>query len=248
MSIFRNLNIINQISYILNTNNINIKKYLKIIYTSLTLNYEYKLNLYFLICLFICILSSIIIRCHILDILTISTSNIIILIIRDLLIFFTIVYSIKLIFGSAGVIKRCIQSFKIIPEYIKWKKEGYKNMTSIIVIYYILNIFFMIISIVILYNILLKLNLFIENIYLYIIIGGVLFSLVFMYYYPLKDFNFNNNTKTYSIWVYCLLFIFFIFYIFIIPLIIINIINSEKYILFKEMIINKYVNSNTELK
>jgi hypothetical protein len=217
-----------------------IKEILNLVYISLTLNYEYRLNLYLLIFLFICILSSIIIRCNILDLNIMSSSNLNLVLIKYLLIFFTSIYSIKLIFN---LINRLIQSFKIIPEFIKWMKNDIKNIKLIITIYYIQNIFFMIISILILYNIFLKLNLFIENIYLYIIIFGILFSLIFIYYYPLKGFNLKNNNP-YPISVYLLLFVFFIFYIFIIPLIIINVINSEKYLLFQERIIRKYCDEN----
>jgi hypothetical protein len=74
---------------------------------------------------------------------------------------------------------------------------------------------------------------------------GIVSSLIFIYCYPLKGFNINTNIKDYPIYVYILFLFFTLIYIFIFPFILVNIINSAKFIEFKENFINKCIN-NTE--
>lgn len=161
-----------------------------------------------------------------------------------ILIFFSLIYCLKLFIY---LIKRIIQAYKIIPEFIKmYKQQNLNNIKSIITLYYIQNILFILLSNYILFNIISKLNLFINFIYLYILILGLIGSYIFFIYYPLKNFNFynNNNIKDYPIYIYLLLLLFIIFYMFIFPLIVINIINSEKFVLLKDLYFKKVINSN----
>src|SRR5215470_13560868 len=88
-----------------------------------------------------------------------------------------------------------------------------------------------------------KLNSIIEGISLVILVFGLIFSFLFFYSYPLKGFNLNQNMKDYSIRFYFLLLFLLILYIFILPLIVVNIVNSDKFITFKNEFINKCINN-----
>lgn len=132
-------------------------------------------------------------------------------IIMNILTILAIIYCLKLIFD---IIIRGIQGFKIIPKFIYLYKFNTINIKSIISLYYLQNIVFTMLSLWILYNIMMKLNVFIDNIYLYIISLGITSSLVFISQYPLKGFTFDFNPKGYSIWVY-LLFIIFLYVLYL---------------------------------
>jgi hypothetical protein len=72
------------------------------------------------------------------------------------------IYSFKLIFD---IIIRCIQAYKIIPEFIRLYKQNMINIKSIISLYYLQHVFFIALSLWILYIILSKFNLVIDGIY-----------------------------------------------------------------------------------
>jgi hypothetical protein len=112
------------------------------------------------------------------------------------LIILAFICSLKLILD---IIIKIIQAIKIIPEFINLYKSNVINIKSIISLYYIHNILLIILSLWILFNILMKLNLFVDNIYLYIISLGIISSIIFIYYYPLKGFSFDLNHKGYSL-------------------------------------------------
>jgi hypothetical protein len=189
-----------------------------------------------------CIIASIITRTSFLNYDSFNSDNIILFCFIRILIFFSFIYCLKLL---VFIIKRIIQAHIIIPEFIRLYKQGnLDNIKSIIILYFIQNILFISLSSWILYITLTKLNLFIDNIYLYILVSGIISSLIFFYYYPIKSFNINTNIKHYPIWIYLLLLFFIIFYMFIFPLIIVNIINSDKFILLKELYLKKIINSN----
>ena len=216
-----------------------ISKFIKLNIISLRLNSYYKYNLYLLIFIFVCILSSIIVRSNIINVELLLNNNQNIIIITQILLILSSIYAFKLIFN---LIKKMIQSYKIIPEFIKWYKNDINDIKSIITLYYIQNMFYMLITTWILYIILGKLNTFIEGVYLSIISIGIISSIVFLYYYPLKSFNLipSTNIKDNSLWVYVLLLVFMLFYILILPLMIINVINSDKFMLFMNNLINDY--------
>jgi type II secretory pathway component PulF len=104
------------------------------------------------------------------------------------------------------IIIRGVQAFKIIPEFISQYKQASSaspasqmmNIKSIISLYYIQNIFFMLLSCWILYLLFSKLNMFIDSIYLLIIYFGILGSILF---YPLVPFNLSTakDVKNYPI-------------------------------------------------
>ena len=213
-----------------------ISNFLKLNLITLKLNYHYKYNIYLLSFIFICVISSIIVRFNIINVELLLFNNYINIIIYILLIL-SVIYSLKLIFD---IIKRIIQAYKIIPEFIKWYNNDVKDIKSIITLYYIQNIFFILLSCWILYIMFSKINTFIDGIYLFIIGLGIISSIIFIHYYPIKEFNLNTNMKNYSIWVYLFILLLVIFYILILPLIIINVINSDKFILFKNNIIDDY--------
>lgn len=137
---------------------------------------------------------------------------------------------------------RIIQANKIIPELYNAMSSpshtGMINIKSFIFLYYIQNSLFIALSLWILYMILIKLNLFIEDIYLFIITSGILGSIVFISYHPLQrsrvesleDLLFNN--KIYPLYKYLLFLLFIFFYILILPLLVFNIINSPKFIMY----------------
>jgi hypothetical protein len=205
---------------------------------SLKLNGENPYNLYFFIFILIGVLSSLIIRSSFISLDMLNSNNEIIIMIIKLLFLFTILYAIKLILD---ILKRGIQAFKIIPDFIYWYRQDVKDIKQIITSYYILNLLLILLSSYILYHIIIKLNVFIENIYLYIIVGGILSSFVFFNYYPINKFYLNTNVKEYSLFIYLLfilfiylLFILFIlFYLFILPFIFIKVINNDKLLTFK---------------
>ena len=213
---------------------------------ALRLNNHYKLNIYGFAVLFICIISSIIFRAtgglplHYIDLPAAAPSFVPII---QLLIIFTTIFSIKLMID---IIIRCVQSFKIIPDFIKSYKAGLINIKSIISFYYLQNIIFLMLSLWILYIIYIRLNIFLgedSQIYLLIIFFGVVGSINFYYAFPnLLIFNIagevEHNTNKYSNFVYLLFIFFILFYIFIFPLCVVNIINSESFINF----CNKYDN------
>jgi len=217
---------------------------------SLKLNNSYKLNLYLILLLLICIISSILIRSNLITNDLVNLDNDLIILGLRTLFIFSIFYSIKLIFDN---INRFLQSILIIPNFITWYKQDIKDIKSIISLYYLQNLFFILLSSFILYNIINKLSLFINYIDLFILITGILSSLIFFYNYPLKEFTLNTNIKTYPIWVYLLLIFFFIFYIFIFPLTIFKIVESDKFISIKNDFMNKCLenitnNMESELK
>jgi hypothetical protein len=207
---------------------------------SLKLNGENPYNLYFFIFILIGVLSSLIIRSSFISLDMLNSNNEIIIMIIKLLFLFTILYAIKLILD---ILKRGIQAFKIIPDFIYWYRQDVKDIKQIITSYYILNIFLILLSSYILYHIILKLNVFIENVYLYIIVGGILSSFVFFNYYPINKFYLNTNVKEYSLYVYLLLIFFIMFYLFILPFIFIKVINSDKMLLFKNDFIKQCLNN-----
>jgi hypothetical protein len=206
---------------------------------ALGINYQYKLKGFPLLFVFICIIGSIIFRSNLINIDLLYNNNYINIII-GILIILSSIYCIKLIFD---IMNRCIQAYKVIPEFIKMHNNKVLNIKSIMNIYYIQHIFFILLPLWILYNITSKLNLFINSIDIFIITLGVIGSIVFFHFYSINSFNFDNNIKNYPIWVYLLLLLFAIFYIFIFPLIIINIIDSDEYIKFKKEFINNCIKS-----
>ena len=210
----------------------NISELFRLNLIALRINYYYKYNIYLLFFLFLCIISSILIRSNIineellLNYLHNNTINIIITLLGTL----AVIYSLKLIFD---IINKCIQAYKIIPDFIKWFNNDIKNIKLIISFYYLQNIFFNFLSCWIIYIIIYKLYMFIEGIYLFIITTGILSKIIFLYYFGNKRFNIDFYHKGYPIWVYLILVFFILFYIIIFPLIILNIIESEKFIFLK---------------
>lgn len=219
---------------------------------ALRLNNVYKYNIFLLMFIFLCIISSIIFRSNVLipyinndaseimvsliKIITETTSPLKGMVVSNYYnIFISIlgilstIYALKLIFD---IICRCIQAYKIIPEFIKWSNDK-KDIKSIMTLYYLQNIFFILLSLWILYIILTKLNLVMDNIYIFIISFGIISSLIFINYYPLHDFNnplLLERSKDYPFYIYLIIIIFLVFYMFVFPLIMINMINSEKFI------------------
>jgi hypothetical protein len=158
---------------------------------ALRINNHYKLNIYLMLFIFICIISSIIFRSNLITGSDLEISSPFGTAIMLLLILFTTVYSLKLMID---IIIRGVQAFKIIPEFIYQYKQASSasqmmNLKSIISLYYIQNIFFMLLSCWILYLLFSKLNMFIDSIYLLIIYFGILGSILF---YPLVPFNFST--------------------------------------------------------
>jgi len=216
----------------------NFSKFFRLNFISLKLNHSYKLNIYLILLLFICIISSIFIRSNLinLDITELLDSNNVFIRFSIILIFIlSSIYSIKIVFDN---INKSFQAIKIIPDFINWYKQDVKNIKSIISLYYLQNIFFVLLSSFILYNIISKLSLFINNVDLFILLFGIIFSLIFIYNFKFK-FILSSNIKTYPIWVYLMLILIFIFYIFIFPLTINKIIDSDKFISLKDDFINK---------
>jgi hypothetical protein len=213
---------------------------------ALKLNNHYKLNIYLLLILFICIISSVIFRSA-LPIIELSSALPTVpdfgttgTIIMQLLIIFTTIYALKLM---SDLIIRIIQAFKIIPEFIKMYHNNMLNIKSIISLYYIQNILFMLLSIWILYILFNKLSLFIDGIYLFIICFGIVGSINFYYAFPnLFSFNISQTFADYSIYVYLLFIFFIVFYMFIFPLMVINIVNSDKFITYFATLNNKLIN------
>jgi len=114
-------------------------------YIALRINNSYKLNIYLLFLLFLCIISSIIIRTNFIneDLLLVYLNHYYINMIINIFFIFATIYSIKLIFD---IIVRSIQAFKIIPEFIRLYKYNYVNIKSIISLYYLQNILLMMLS------------------------------------------------------------------------------------------------------
>jgi hypothetical protein len=162
---------------------------------ALRINNYYKLNLYLILFLFICIISSIIIRINVINE-NILFNNDILFIMFNLLLILTFFYSLKLIFD---IIYKCVQAIKIIPEFIKLYKFNVINIKSVIILYYLQNIFFILFSCWILFVIFSKLNIFIDNISIYILAFGIISSIIFIYKYPIKQFNFENNINNYPL-------------------------------------------------
>lgn len=125
---------------------------------ALKINNTYKYNIYMLIVLFISIIASVILRSHIyylpnplgkgwIEFVTFNYFNLI----MSLIFIFSIFYSIKLI---VDIIIRCIQAYKIIPEFISLYKQSSTfgsaaamiNVQSIISLYYLQNSFFISLS------------------------------------------------------------------------------------------------------
>jgi len=164
---------------------------------ALKINHFYKLNIYLLIFLFICIVSSILVRTGIINnVILYLNNNSVINIIYGFLWVFTSIYSFYLILN---IVNRIIQGYEIIPEFIKLYKENVINIKSIITYYYIQNVLFILLSSWILYIILSKLNIFYDNIYLFILSLGIILSSVLLYYYPIMNNSVNTNIKGYSI-------------------------------------------------
>ena len=212
--------------------------FLRLSLISLRLNAYYKYNIYFKLLLFIGIIASIIIRSNLITEEWFKIDNLIFI---KIIVVLSMLYSYILIFN---IFIKTIQAFKIIPHFISFYKQNIKNIQSIISLYYLQNIFFVLLSSWILYNIINKLNLFIDNSQLYILILGILSSLLFFYSYPLKEmFNINviKNTPKYPLYIYILFICFFIFYIFILPFILFNVIHSDTFIQLKEKWFNQCV-------
>jgi hypothetical protein len=164
---------------------------------SLQINPQYKLNKFLLLVLFICIISSIIFRSNIINIELLYNNNNIINIIIGLLIILSTIYSLKLIFD---ILNRGMYALKIIPEFIKMYNNKELNIKSIMNIYYIQSIFFILLSNWILFIILSKLRLFINDIDLFIMTFGVIGSIIIFSLKSNKEFNLDiNNYKVYSI-------------------------------------------------
>jgi len=130
---------------------------------ALRINNHYKLNIYLMLFILICIISSIIFRSNLITGSDLELSSPPACLrqgtaIMLLLIIFTAVYSLKL---TIDIIIRGVQAFKIIPEFISQYKQASSanpspasqmmNIKSIISLYYIQNIFFMLLSCWILY-------------------------------------------------------------------------------------------------
>lgn len=231
----------------------------------------YKYNIHLLFFIFICVICSIILRSNLVIIPTVDNITFYtILPLKGLKVFnyynifisflaiFSTIYSLKLI---CDIIFRCVAAYKIIPELIKWSKslnstvpdlpqgkEGcVKDMKSIMSLYYLQNVFFILLSCWILYILLSKLNLFMDGIYLFIITLGIIGSIIFIHYYPpfysdtaidsqrngrINSLMLNTAVKDYPIYIYLLFILFIIFYMFIFPLCVIKIINSDKFITY----------------
>lgn len=212
-------------------NRINFKNFLvqnfKLNSIASKLNYQFIFNKYFMVFLFICLLSSIIIRINLFEFFTINISNNFILF--KIIWVLALIYSLILIFL---ITNRSKQGILIIRYFYRWYKEDKENILSIIFYYYIQNLIFIIFSIYIIYININNLNNY-NEFWAELGLGfGFLFSLIILHFYPKNEFNINKDIKNYSLWVYLLSFLFLIFYMFIIPLIIFHVIN-EKLLLLK---------------
>lgn len=214
---------------------------------ALKLYNTYKYNIYLMILLFACVICSILLRSNTLlvqpavpavgwAVVELLMNNNYYNMIISIIVIFSTIYAFKLIFD---IIVRSVQAYKIIPEFIKWYNDPLPkilkiHIKSIMTLYYIQNMFFMLLSGWILYIIMIKLNLFIDNIYLYILTSGIISSIVFIHYYPPSHTSFNlisqTKIKDLPLWVYVSFILFIFFYMFILPLLIIKIINSDKFI------------------
>lgn len=189
---------------------------------------SYKLNMYMLLLLFICIISSIIFR---------SPAAINLLpVLYPLILMFTIIYSIKLI---SDLIIRIIQVYLINDKTDN--EASHNDVKSIIKYYYTQNLLFTLLSLWILYLIFSRSPHTDITIYLLIIYFGMLTSIYLICSFP-NLLTFNKITQCgaqeYSLLFYSLILFFILFYIFLFPLCIIKIMNSESFI----NLINKYNN------
>src|SRR5215470_6519497 len=121
-----------------------VKSFLRLNFIAFRINKEYKLNIYLLLFIFICVLCSIIIRTNIInDILLLYFDHYYVNIIMNILSIFAIIFCLRLIFG---IVKRCLQAFGIIPKFISLYKTKSDNVKTIISLYYLQNIFFILLS------------------------------------------------------------------------------------------------------
>ena len=219
-----------------------LKKYLNII--SITNNlptYKTINNKYFLFLLFICIISSIIIRCSNIYIINVIKNF-------DILIYILILLSsIYLIYLLNILISRSYYFLKLIPKFYVWYKSNKKNILSIIFFYNIKYIILSLLSLFIIYNIIIKLNLYIEEIYIYPLFIGFVLSIYLIGYYSDKDINLNYNTNNKSLIFYLLIIILIPFYYLYLPFCISKILNNEEFIKKYLDIINKgnYMSDNS---
>jgi hypothetical protein len=155
----------------------------------------------------------------------------------------TLIY-LSLIYVTILMIRllmRIVYSYKNIYQFIIYYKEGVKDIKTIMIFYYIQNIFFISLSLFIIYNILNKLYYLLnQNISLLIFsLTSLVFMIILIYnlFLLIKDFKtiklFSNRTINNKL-LLLLLFIIIIdlCYIFIFPLVIFNLLNYDNLISF----------------
>jgi hypothetical protein len=155
----------------------------------------------------------------------------------------TLIY-LSLIYVTILIIRlltRIVYSYKNVYQFIIHFKKGTKDIKVIMTFYYIQNIFFISLSLLIIYNILNKLYYLLnQNINIFtIILTSIIFTVILIYnlFLIIKDFK-NINLLTIKTLnnklVFILLFIILIdlCYIFLFPLFIFNLLNYDKLLLF----------------
>jgi|ERR1700690_4315530 len=143
-------------------------------------------NLYFTLLFIICLLASIFIRSNLI------TDDLLLIFYSIITVYFYIFLLIGLIYLSLiyitiliiRLLKRIFYSYKNIYQFIIYYKNGTKDINTIISFYYIQNIFFISLSLFIVYNILNKLYYLLnQNINLTIFtLTSVIFMIILIYY------------------------------------------------------------------
>jgi hypothetical protein len=226
------------------------EKFLKLIrlfLISLSFNYDKKINYKFKLLLIISLLASILIRCNLINedlIINILLDNNSIFLVLFLfcLIYLSLIYINILIIR---LIKRIYYGYKNIYQFIIFYKKGIYNIKVIMSFYYIQNIFFIALSLLIIYNILNKLYfLFNQNINLLIFsLTSIIFMFILSYNFILiikefKPINLkllalnNNNINNKFVLVFCLIIFIELVYIFILPFFLFKLLNYDKLFLF----------------
>lgn len=205
--------------------NIKLNKIIKII--SITNNFPTSFsfnNKYYIIILFICIISSVIIRNNNLYLITIIKSF-------DVLLYLLILLSsIYLIYLLNILISRSYYMYKIIPKFIIWYRENKDDILYIIFIYNIKYILLSLLSLFIMYNIIIKLNIYIKDIYIYPLLIGFVLSIYLISSNQRKYIELNYNYKYKSYIFYVIIILLIPFYYLYVPFCVNKIINNEEFI------------------
>jgi len=137
---------------------------------------------------------------------------------------------IYLLYLQINIVLRLFHSIHLIPIFYKLIKENKKENLAVIGFYYLKTFILIGLSLYIVYRMVFSLNAYMESIYTYTLLTGLILSIYITHYYKQTFKLFNCNVKLIPFWVLALICILGIFWILLVPVFIGKLLDNLNFI------------------